>query len=266
MKQHSLRFMMAIVAMAFLGCSHKHDEIELEKKIEIQELPTDFILPSQVWDLIAPRGGAAASAAGGGHGEASGHGGGGGAAADGKVPDIGTKAMPIIFSPVQVMLVEKNPGVLRWPKVTIQFPLGGGKLDFKEYLTGVVGTFYVRFINATTAEDKEALEPEVFFWSRARKRNIEGEVFGSGCNKILELSLSKIKIEDKLGIKVNTKDARYLSVLGGHYFFVKRTPKEVFVSQIEMTNSDLPQHLCDPVQVQKNLPKGDGHDSRSEHE
>jgi hypothetical protein len=255
MRSTLLSVILWTAAMASVSCSQKSDELEQEKKIEIQELPADFVLPGKIWDLIAPRGGTVTP----GHGT-------NGPAADGKVPDVGTKTMPIIFAPVQVMLVEKNPGVLRWPKVVIQFPLGGGKLDFSNYLTGVVGTFYVQFINAFTAEDKETLEPEVFFWSRAKKRVIDREIIGSGCNKILELSLSKLKVEDKLGIKVNTKDARYLSVLAGHYFFVKRTPKQIFVSQIEMTNSDLQQHLCEPAQLNKKPSQGGSHDSRPEHE
>lgn len=253
-----LSFFLALAMMA--GCTKHESHEEESKKIEIQELPSDFFLPSQIWSLILANPTAPAD----GHGAPAGHG--EGAGADGKVPDVGSKSQPIIFSPAQIILVEKNPGVLKWPQITIQFPLGGGKLDLKDYLTGVIGTFYVRFLFTAAEGEKEALEPEIYYWSRAKKRRIEDEVFGSGCNKIIELSTKKIAKEDKLGIKINTKDDRYLSVIAGHYFFVKRTPKDTQVSQIEITNSDLTQHLCEPIQNRKNAEKGTEHDSRSNHE
>lgn len=263
-------FVACAMIFTLVHCHSKHEEQEeREKKIDVQELPEDFYLPSQVWNLIAPKGVSAEAAGGhggGGGGGEGGHGGGGAPAADGKVPEVGSRSTPVIFSPVQIVLAEKNPGVLRWPKVIIQFPLGGGKLDFKEYLTGVIGTFYVRFVSGTGAEEKDPGEMEIYYWSQAKKRKVENDVYGSGCNKIIQLSQKKINDEDKLGLKVNTKDDRYLSVLAGHYFFVKRTGKEILVSQIQMTNSDLSMHMCDAVSIKKNSAKGDQNDASSEHE
>ncbi len=246
----------------FVSCQ-KHDNHDIEiKKIEIQELPNDFFLPSRIWRLVTSPGEKTAET---GHGNAAdSH---AAAGKDAKVPEVGTKTQPVIFSPAQIMLIEKNPGVLKWPQIIVQFPLGGGQLDLKDYLTGVVGTFYVRFISTSAENEKEVIDPEIFYWSRARKRRIENEVFGSGCNKIVQLSMKKILAEDKQGIKVNTKDHRYLSVLAGHYFFVKRSPKETQVSQIEITNSQIHQHLCEVVQTHKSSDeKGAKDDPSSIHE
>ncbi|MFN8945787.1 MAG: hypothetical protein ACK5WZ_14315, partial [Pseudobdellovibrionaceae bacterium] len=189
-----------------------------------------------------------------------------------KVPIIDAKKVPIIFSPITIMLVEKNEGVLKAPQILIQFPLGGGRLDLKDYLTGVVGSFYVRFANSIVDEnseekkDKVTSTDEIYFWSRGKKRKIEDAVFGSGCNKIMELSPAKMADQDAMGIKVNTKNDRYVSVIGGHYFFVKRREKDILLSQIEITNSDLAVHLCDAVSAHKSTVKGVDDDSSSENE
>lgn len=169
--------------------------------------------------------------------------------ADIKVPAEIWKKINIIegrdtmtYASVQVRLIEKTPGVLVDPEVIIKFPRGGGRIDLSKFVRDVQGTFKVFF-------DLEGLEDEdkvnVFFISGARKRKIDGSIWGAGCNKYMDIKSFILGDGKAKGIEVNTTRSRHLSVLGGSFFFSVRNQ----VTQVTFTDSEQPHLFCEIAQV-----------------
>lgn len=201
----------------------------------------DIKIPVQLWDLIegkvkessghgkseAPK---AAAAAGGGHG-------GGGASSEGS-----TDTQQIIFAPARVYLVEKNEGVLTVPQSILTFARGGGKIDLSDWVSGQVGSFYF----GLDIPDIEGLtDLKIYYVSQARKRKIDQEIVGAGCNVFFDITTQFLKAMKGQGLKVNSSKNRHLSVLAGHYILVGKKDKQTLVSQITLTDSKNPSLLCE---------------------
>lgn len=146
----------------------------------------------------------------------------------------------ITFSSVKVRLVEKTPGVLVEPEVEIKLPRGGGQIDLSQFVVDKQGTFRVFFDLEEMTDEKEL---KAYFISRARKRKIDGEVWGAGCNKYMNIKPFMTGAGQKTGIEVNTTRLRHLSVLGGTFFFSSGP----LVTQVTLTDSKQSHLFCDSV-------------------
>lgn len=191
----------------FSGCTevHKEDAVH-DNAIKVDELSDDIKVPTKVWD------------------------------------SMWENAQNFIFADVRVILKEKNPGVLVKPEIEIQYPVGGGRLNLREYLTGKAGTFYLNF---KFPEFEDAKERRVFFISNAKKRKIGQDIYGTGCNKFLDITKSYFANFSKDGIKLNTTRARHLTVAGGTFIFASNKEERNFVSQLTLTDSDFVEMLCE---------------------
>ncbi len=145
----------------------------------------------------------------------------------------------ITFGEVKVVLKEKNQGTLIEPELEFRFPKGGGKIDLSQYVKpGVNGTFFVSF----NFEELPAGEKgRVFFIPQTKKRKIDDDIWGSGCNKYLDLKKFITGEGQKKGIEVNTTDFRHLAVLGGTFFFAT----DLVVSQVTFHDSQQQSLFCD---------------------
>ncbi len=166
-----------------------------------------------------------------------------------KIPNPIWKTFPtekgkdtITFSAVTVRLVEKTRGVLVEPEIEIKLPKGGGQIDLSQFVSNKQGTFHVYF-NLDEMTDDQKLK--AFFISRTRKRKIENEVWGSGCNKFMDIRNFLLTGGRAKGIEVNTTRSRHLSVLGGTFFFASGP----LVTQVTFTDSQQAQLFCDPDDV-----------------
>ncbi|MEZ0391875.1 MAG: hypothetical protein ACAH59_06650 [Pseudobdellovibrionaceae bacterium] len=148
----------------------------------------------------------------------------------------------ITFAPLAVRLVEKTSGVLIEPEIEIRLPRGGGEIDLSKFVKDTKGTFRV-FFEIPELSDESKMQ--VFFISRARKRKLEGEVWGAGCNKYMDIKSFLLGEGKKKGIEVNTTRNRHLSVLGGTFFF----SLDKQVTQVTFTDSQQSQLFCETVQV-----------------
>ena len=153
------------------------------------------------------------------------------------------KNSPPLFSfyPLQVKLLEHNQSVLKKPSVIYNFPKGGGLIDLKDVLTGQ-GSFYFSFPAEQFDENHELLH--LYYMSNSPKIKIENDEFGTGCGKWVDLksNFKKFKSEDYL--KLNTHDLRYLRVLAGTYVFIFKQAKNIFLSQLTITDSRYTTELC----------------------
>ncbi len=176
------------------------------KVFEMSEYGNDIKIPIQIWDQFGSVGGK-----------------------DG-----------ITFAPLKVRLVEKTPDILVEPEVEVKFPRGGGEIDLSNFVKNKSGTFRVFFdLEDVAADDKM----KVYFISRARKRKIDGQVWGAGCNKYMDIKKYILGKGQKEGIEVNTTRFRHDSVLGGTFFFANGNQ----VTQVTFRDSQQSHLFCDSV-------------------
>lgn len=247
-------FIIATLALGLTACTKKPGyHVEDAKEVKIEELAEDIKVPSKAWDLLefktvsdapaAGHGGAAGTSEAAGHGEAAaghgeakesgGHGGGEGKAA---------AAKNYTFSDIIVSIVQKNEGVVEGEAVKIRLPKGGGKIDLSRYITAQQGSFY---IGIEYPAFETATAKKVVFVSRTRKRKIGNQVFGAGCNQIIDITdrfLSEMQGE---GIKVNTTQDRYISVVGGTFLFSAQNGSDVLLAQVTFVNPQLQHLFCE---------------------
>lgn len=233
-----MRSLLAVfIFFSLLACEKKSGyHVEEPRQIKIEELAEDIKLPSTAWDLLEFKTVAAAPAEAHGdasHGEGS-HGGEG----EGKA----APAKNYTFSDVTVYLVQKNEGVVQGEAVKIQLPKGGGKIDLSRYISNQPGTFFVGF---EFPAFETAAAKKVVFVSRTRKRKIGAQIFGAGCNQIIDITdrfLTEMKGE---GIKVNTTQERYLSVIGGTFLFSAQTASDVLLAQVTFVHPQFQHLFCE---------------------
>jgi hypothetical protein len=270
-QRKSSKFFFSLSVFIWGGCSHQTESLlgshpKSFTEIKVQETSAEIKLPFQIWDLMEGKsveekhGSAshssaheapAAAASDGGHGAAAAGGEHGAAPADGHAgagssgPVDFWSSVTVQFAPLAVYLEEKNPGVLREPRMKIEFPQGGGRLNLSDYTTDQRGSFYFR-IDALEDKDESL---HVYYVSGGRKRRIDDDEVGTGCGKILNLKsfyLSQLKSK---GVLVNTTRDRHLTLLAGTYVFAYKKEASLFLSQLTV-DVDGPKKLltCDGIQ------------------
>lgn len=147
----------------------------------------------------------------------------------------------VIFSEVTVFLVQKNPGIVEGEAVKLVLPKGGGKIDLSRFITNQKGSFYVGF---EFPAFEEAKNKKVLFVSGSRKRKIGGQVFGAGCNQFFDITDRFFKEMKTGGLKVNTTQERYLSVLGGTFLFSAQSNNDVHIAQVTFKSSQYSPLFC----------------------
>lgn len=199
-------FLVAII-LASVSCSKKDLFRSEHPQVYVaEELPQDIKVPLKMWDFFT--------------GDSDG----------------------FIFSEVKVWLKDKNPGVLKDPGIAIEFPKGGGEVDLAKFIANENGSFYVGF---DFPEFEGATMKKVLFISRSKKRRIDGEVWGSGCNKAVDVTTQFLKsMEKNEGIKVNTTRHRHISVIGGTFILAATKDGQNFITQVTFTDSSHLDSLC----------------------
>jgi hypothetical protein len=197
------------------ACTKKTEEPVEIKETVIEDVAQDIKIPQAAWDLLEFK-----------------------TTPSGAV----TNSHDQVFAAINVVLTEKNPGVLSEPSVRIKLQKGGGAIDLSRYVTGKNGTFFVKF---EFAEFADAVQKRVLFVSKARKRKIGGEVFGEGCNKFLDITDKYFHKMSEDGLTVNTTQQRYLSILGGHFLFSAKKDNMIAISQVSFYHSQHPNLMCE---------------------
>lgn len=152
-----------------------------------------------------------------------------------------TQGATYVFSPIKVILTEKNPGILVEPRIEFEFPRGGGEINLSKWVTGKPGSFFVKF-DYTGITESESLS--IIYVSQARRRRIDGVVYGSGCNQFFDIKNFVLSENKKDGLTVNTTRDRHVSVLGGNFVFAHKKDKQEFVTQVTFTDSEKPELFC----------------------
>ncbi len=228
-----------VIGILFIGCQSSH-EVDT-RVITMPEVTGDFTIPSRIWDeILGIEVKKNATHAEGAATSKDEHGGGGGGSKKSAEPLIS-------FNEMKVVLTEKNPNVLNEKSYTIQFPRGGGFLDLAKYVSNQNGSFYIHF---QLPGDDKADQIKAFFVSKAKKRKLDGEVWGSGCKSAVEISSFYKKAISTGKFEVNTTRDRHLSLIGGHFIVSVNDGKQIKVTQVTIYDSRRADLMCDSFSVQ----------------
>lgn len=146
-----------------------------------------------------------------------------------------------LMAPLQVALTSESNGVIRNSPVRLSFPNGGGQLDLASYVSGQ-GSFYLSF-PPKQFEDLPRLE-KLYFVSDSPKKKIEGEDFGLGCGKFVDIKNKFDSLQKPHFLKLNTTDLRYLYVVSGFYIFVFKNNNQFYLTHLHITDSRYPDNFC----------------------
>ena len=206
-KKTSQQILILALSLLALGGCHAKDDHQAEPLVyRINELPIDFQTPKEFWQQLKTE-----------------------------------VSEPLSLREVEIHLKEKNPGVLKKPEIIIEFPPGGGSLDLAKILGEASGSFFfsIRGFQEAPLETQKA-----YFFSDNRRKKVDGEVLGLGCNRWVEWSKTYRNQNLKEGLLVNTTQSRHLHVLGGHFVLISTDPKNLFITQVTLFDSRYPAAHC----------------------
>ncbi|MGE4132733.1 MAG: hypothetical protein AB7F86_13905 [Bdellovibrionales bacterium] len=139
-------------------------------------------------------------------------------------------------------LISDHHGTLT-ENVRLATPLGGGVVDLEDLVKSARGVFTARF-EAHREHQEPPADLHVYFVSHTKRRQIDGERFGAGCNTWMDLTGYYHKVLSKSGIQLYTAEQRYLSVLGGTFVLVHFSTESIGVGSLTFTDSRFPQVIC----------------------
>ena len=189
------------------------------RQIEVRETPKDFKIPTPLWDLILDK--------------------------DHKKDGDDTL---IVWLPVKVFLTAKRPNILIEEKIQYNLPRGGGSIDQSKHTLGDRGTFYVKF-GLDEFSNPQAMK--IFFISNSKKRRLEGDIYGAGCNVYFDITGGFLQAQKLDGLKYNITDNRHVSALSGHFIFAQIEKDKVYLSQVEFIDTKNRDYLCKIKILQK---------------
>ena len=150
--------------------------------------------------------------------------------------------MPIYsFVPLQVLFSGHSENVLKSKTVQYNFPKGGGSVDLKNLVVDE-GSFFMSFPTEQFDQTNELVH--LYYISNSPITKIGAEHFGMGCGKWVDLKSDFKKLQNNEFLKLNTSDLRYLKVLAGTYVFVFRQTKNIYMTQLTVTDSRYLGELC----------------------
>ena len=203
-----------VILLTMLACHTQIEDLSKDARvIQLQEHGADFKMPSEIWDEIT------------------------GATFE----EAAEKNISLNYVASKVTLIEKNKDVLTDPVIQISLAKGGGTIDLSKYVTGRPGTFFVKF-EFEGMEDHETFKS--YFISNGKKRRLDNEIVGAGCNSYFNVSEFMSKKNPQEGLPVNTTRGRHVSVLAGHFIFSYQHAMQTYLSSVTFMDSANPELLC----------------------
>jgi hypothetical protein len=149
------------------------------------------------------------------------------------------------FMPINVAFLQKQEEVLKQPHIQYNLPKGGGEIDMRDVVSGE-GSFYMYFPEEQFKNTEMELL-HLFFVSNSPQTKINNEQFGLGCGKWNDLKSKFKNLQRSEYLKLNTNDLRYLKVIAGTYVFVFKQARNLYLTQLTITNSRYTESLCTQV-------------------
>ncbi|MBC7754699.1 MAG: hypothetical protein H7Z71_10710 [Moraxellaceae bacterium] len=162
---------------------------------------------------------------------------------------VGTATLQAAYlmAPLEVVLSSESNGVVQNSPIRLIFPNGGGRLDLANYVSGQ-GSFDLSFPPQQFA-DLPQLE-KLYFISDSPKKRIDGEEFGLGCGKFVDIKKKFDLLQKPHFLKLNTTNLRYLYVVAGYYLFVFKNNNQFYLTHLHVTDSRYPDNFCSSLYKQ----------------
>lgn len=146
-----------------------------------------------------------------------------------------------------VKMVESTDEVLSHPSIQVPLRRDGAIIDFKDWVQRKRGYFDLYL---TLPEPLREGEPyknlKVFYVSSANQRELREQKFGAGCSKFMDVSkFYKESLGSSSGLRLNSTDQRYLSVLAGTFYFFTTEADNYYLGSISFTDSRFPKLMCE---------------------
>lgn len=209
-----MKYFFCLILLFFFSCS-SHHEAESVNTIQVKDVAEDISLPLNLFKEFEKE----------------------------LAEEFKSVGPVFIFMPLQVRFSETHDGRGVLKDTALQFDLekGGGKVDLKDVISGQ-GSFYMHFPLDQFASTLDLVH--LYYISQSPVKKIQGESFGLGCGKWIDLKDSFKKLTKPNTIKLNTTELRHLHVLSGHYVFVLKQGNQVYLSQLTITDSRFPDDQC----------------------
>lgn len=144
---------------------------------------------------------------------------------------------------VSIDLTQDHAAALQ-QNMEVVTPQGGGIVDLSQFVTPVPGDFRVQFVVRADSGEKLG-DVRAYFISHARTRVINGETFGAGCDKYMDITSYFNKTLLGSGLQVFTAGQRYASVLGGTFVVTAFTKEALYVGSLQFKDSRYPEYFCE---------------------
>lgn len=170
-----------------------------------------------------------------------------------KIPQVPTilweewmkeKPAAVEYGRLKAYLIEETPDVLGKKNFQIQFGGGGGQLDLGDFINTKKAGLWSIAMDVEHADDKEA-KLSVFFVSSGKRRKLGGQIFGSGCGRVLEVTTFFKKSMRSRGIEVSSAASRDVSAIGGTFYFVVKKAQKMWLSRLTVLDRYRSKYLCD---------------------
>jgi hypothetical protein len=156
--------------------------------------------------------------------------------------DLLKKKPPLDPIAITVYLIEKTPDVLGGQNYELNYPPGGGLLDYRVFVPeSKDGTF---FIKIKYGSEMDAKETRIYYLSNAKIREVDGKPLGNGCDRYFDITHYWKKSMDGEGLMLNTKNFRHISVTAGTLFFVAPYRGKLRISHLSLKDTRHRDLLC----------------------
>ena len=125
----------------------------------------------------------------------------------------------------------------------VNTPVGGGVIDMADFVTPLRGLFRLN-IKARDGHG-EAVAGKVYYVSHAKERVIDGDAFGAGCGKYMDITSFYNAKMSRGGFELYTAEQRYLSVLAGTFVIIAFTKDTLQVASLTFADSRYPALTCE---------------------
>lgn len=161
----------------------------------------------------------------------------------------GSISIQNVFNLMVVRLKEKdsNMPVLGGENFEIISGRSGAFVDLADYIKSDSGTFNFSF-HWEKKEEPDKRLVRIFYLSGAKRRLVDGQVLGAGCNKYMEITGLYFKKILSETFEVNVTRKRHVSLLAGVYLFVINPDTGGGIRTIlplVVTDSSAKELLCD---------------------
>ena len=169
-----------------------------------------------------------------------------------KVPQVPTilwdewmkeKPASVEYGRLKVYFIEETPDVLGKKNFQVQLGEGGGQVDLADFVNPQKAGLWSLALDVEHADEKEA-KLSVFFVSSGKRRKLGGQVFGSGCGRVLEVSTFFKKSMKRRGIEMSSASGRDVSAIGGTFYFVVKKAQKMWLSRLTVGDRYRSKYLC----------------------